>query len=109
MSYVVVVTEQAAHEMEEAAAWWARERSVEQAERWYAGIRQAISTLNQRPERYPTAPENSDFSYELRELHYGLGARPTHRVVFTIVKQTVIVLAVRHGAQDQLHPDDLSS
>jgi hypothetical protein len=31
MKFAVVVTEQAAWEMEEAAAWWARERSVEQA------------------------------------------------------------------------------
>ena len=39
MTYAVAITEQAAREMEESAAWWARERSVEQSERWYAGIR----------------------------------------------------------------------
>jgi len=102
MTFTVVVTEQAAREKEDAAEWWARERFVEQAERWYAGIRHAITTLAEQPERCPRTAEDGDFSYELRELHYGLGPRPTHRAVFTIVKETVVVLAVRHGAQDRL-------
>jgi hypothetical protein len=32
MTYAVAITEQAAREMEDSAAWWARERSVEQSE-----------------------------------------------------------------------------
>lgn len=107
MTYAVVVTEQAAREMEESAAWWARERSVEQAERWYAGIRAAISTLAERPERWPQAAEDGDFPYPVRELHYGVGSHPTHRAVFTIVRETVVVLTVRHGAQDRLRPGDV--
>lgn len=107
MTYAVVVTEQAAREIEESAEWWARERSIEQAERWYTGIRLAIATLAEQPERCPPAAEDGEFPYPLRELHYGLGSRPTHRAVFTIVKQTVVVLAVRHGAQDKLHPGDV--
>ncbi|MCE9604008.1 MAG: type II toxin-antitoxin system RelE/ParE family toxin [Planctomycetia bacterium] len=107
MTYTVVVTEQAAREMEDAATWWARERSVEQAERWYAGIRSAVSMLTEMPERCPLAAEHVDFRYALRELYYGLGSRPTHRAVFTIVKQTVIVLAVRHFAQDTLRAGDI--
>jgi plasmid stabilization system protein ParE len=43
----------------------------------------------------------------MRELHFGVGARPTHRVIFTIVKQTVVVLAVRHAAQNVLRPEDI--
>jgi plasmid stabilization system protein ParE len=107
MTYAVVITEQAAREMEDAAEWWARERSAEQAERWYSGIRQAISGLAEQPQRRPLAAENVDFSYELRELHFGLGSRPTHRAVFAIVKQTVVVLAVRHVAQDRIRPGDI--
>jgi plasmid stabilization system protein ParE len=106
MKYSVVVTEQAAWEIEEAAAWWARERSAEQAERWYEGIRDSIGRLDEEPLRRPLSAENGDFSYELRELHYGLGSRPTHRAVFTIIGQTVVVLAVRHVAQDRILPWD---
>ncbi|MGC3966124.1 MAG: type II toxin-antitoxin system RelE/ParE family toxin [Pirellulales bacterium] len=93
--------------MEESAEWWAHERSPEQAERWYAGIRQAVAGLAEHPEQWPQAAESSEFAYVLREILYGLGPRPTHRAVFTIVKQTVVVLSVRHAAQDQLKPDDL--
>jgi hypothetical protein len=31
---------------------------------------------------------------------------PADSAVFTIVKETVVVLTVRHGAQDRLNPDD---
>jgi hypothetical protein len=39
-------------------------------------------------------------------LHFGLGSRPTHRAVFTIVNETVVVLTVRHAAQDRLQQSD---
>lgn len=107
MSRTVVVTEQAAREIEVIAEWWAHERSVEQAERWYTGIRQAITTLAEQPERCPLATEHLDFHYELREELFGVSSRPTHRIVFTIVKQTVVVLAVRHGAQDVIRPGEI--
>lgn len=107
MRYTVVTTERAAREIEEAAAWWARERSVEQAEQWYLGIRAAIANLATSPERWAIAAERQRFPYEIRELHFGLGSRPTHRVLFTIVKETVLVLTVRHAAQDRIRPKDI--
>jgi plasmid stabilization system protein ParE len=45
MTCTVITTERAAQEIEDAAAWWAENRSVEQAERWYRGIRAAIAGL----------------------------------------------------------------
>lgn len=107
MRYIVVTTERAAQEIENAAAWWARERSIEQADRWYQGIRLAIASLADSPERWALADENGSFRYELRELHYGLGSHPTHRVLFTILKETVVVLTVRHAAQRPIDPSDL--
>ena len=103
----VVVTEQAARQLEDMAGWWSHHRSREQAERWYAGIRQIIAGLSNHPERYPRAAESGTFRHELREAYYGLGARPTHRIVFSILKQTVVVLTIRHVAQDRLQPEDL--
>jgi plasmid stabilization system protein ParE len=108
MTYAVVTTERAAGEIEEAAAWWARERSVEQADRWYQGIRAAIAGLAASPEALPVAAEQGQFPYEIRELHYGLGSSPTHRVIFTIVRETVLVLTVRHAAQRPLTREDLA-
>ena len=45
MTYTVVVTERAARDLEEATVWWARERSAEQAYRWYAKIRKKSTRL----------------------------------------------------------------
>lgn len=50
---------------------------------------------------------NGDFPYDLRELHFGLRSRPSHRVLFTITGTTVIVLTVRHVAQQAVQPNDL--
>jgi plasmid stabilization system protein ParE len=88
MTYAVAMSEQAAREMEESAAWWAQERSVEQSERWYTGIRHAITKVAEQPDRYPRAAEDGAFPHPLRELHYGLGSRPTHRVVFADAVKT---------------------
>jgi plasmid stabilization system protein ParE len=59
--HLVVTTERAAREIEDAAGWWARERSVEQAERWYQGIRAAIAGLANSPERWAIAAERPWF------------------------------------------------
>jgi plasmid stabilization system protein ParE len=107
MKYQVIFTEPAATTIEENAVWWARERSADQASRWYDGIRAAILSLDEFPQRCPLAPENDRFPYELRDLYFGLGSRPTHRIIFTIVTHHVVVLAVRHGAQRDLRHGDL--
>jgi plasmid stabilization system protein ParE len=60
MTYTVVITERAARAMEDSADRWARERSVDQAEHWYLGIRRAIGTLDEAPERHPFAAEHAD-------------------------------------------------
>jgi hypothetical protein len=37
----------------------------------------------------------------------GLGRRPSHRVVFTIRPEGVVVLRVRHLAQERIAADDV--
>lgn len=107
MTYRVVLTRQADFELEAAADWWALHRSRAQAARWYAGFSDAIAALAENPERCPLARENGLFPYEIRELYYGLGPRPTHRAVFTMRPDVVLVLAIRHAAQADLAEGDL--
>ena len=107
MTHHVVLTRRADRELEDAADWWAEHRSSHQAAHWYAGFSDAIASLRENPERCPLAPENGRFPYEIRELHYGLGSRPTHRAVFTIRPDMVLVLTIRHAAQAELTEDDL--
>jgi len=107
MSYPIAYTHRALSELDAASEWWARHRSAVQAARWYAGFSAAIDSLAENPDRCPLARENGLFPYELRELHYGLGSRPTHRAVFTIRPDAIVILTIRHVAQKDLTAEDL--
>mgnify|MGYP002725773115 CR=1 FL=1 len=68
-----------------------------------------IRGLAETPHSLPVADENDEFAYEIRQLNFGLSSRPTHRAIFTIVEpDVVLVLAIRHTAQDRITPDDIS-
>jgi plasmid stabilization system protein ParE len=107
MTYLVRVSDQARSEIDRAFAWWAENRSREQAVKWYNGILASIESLGGNPDRCALARESERFPYEIRELHFGLGSRPTHRVVFTIRRDTVVVLTVRHAAQADISLEDV--
>src|SRR5437868_1917811 len=108
MSLRVVITEQAEREMQSAFDWWAEHRSKRQADWWYAGLSKAIADLSENPERHAHSREGNGFPYEIRDLLFGLGRRPTHRAIFTIRGVDVVVLAVRHVAQRDLLPDEIA-
>jgi plasmid stabilization system protein ParE len=108
MIHHVIITRRAEREMHDAAHWWASNRSAERANRWLTGLRRKLESLAKSPTRCPLAQENAQFPYELRELRYGVGSRPTHRAVFTIADNLVLVVAVRHLAQDQIRPEDVT-
>ncbi len=108
MTYRVIVTPQARSEFYHDALWWAEYHSVEQAQRWLDGFERVIKSLANNPEKYSVARENDDFPFDLRQLNYGLGGKPTHRAVFEIRDDEVIVHGIRHLARRGLTPDDLS-
>jgi plasmid stabilization system protein ParE len=107
MTYRVLLTERARRDLETGCTWWAQNRSHEQARRWYNGFAAAIGSLKTSPEKHARAQESEALPYELRQLNYGVGRRPTHRAVFMIRADVVVVLRVRHLAQDHLSPNDL--
>jgi len=100
MSFRVVLTERAAR-------WWAENRSLAQAERWYDGFLEAINSLKENPERFAVAPESGRFPFEIRQINYGPRARSTHRAVFVVRAKSVVVLTVRHLAREDLAAEDL--
>jgi toxin ParE1/3/4 len=70
------------------------------ARKWYFGLKDAIRTLRDNPNRCPTTPEAA----QLRHLLYG--NRPhIYRVIYRVVEnqvenqKEVKVLFIRHGAQ----------
>ncbi len=103
----LLITGPAKQDLQLAHDWWASHHSAEQAARWYLGIQKAIESLQTMPERCSFASERDLLEQGVRQLLYGLGRRPTHRIVFGIDGETVIIFRVRHTSQDVLTSDDL--
>jgi plasmid stabilization system protein ParE len=107
VTYEVRIAPRAFKSLRRSARWWAKHRSPSQALRWYEGFVTAINSLAENPERRPLARENNDLPVEARDLTYGLGRRPTHRAVFIVRPNVVVVIAVRHLAQRNLRLEDI--
>lgn len=78
-------------------------RSSRAARTWYLGLRDAIRSLGDNPNRCPATPEDE----HLRHLLYG--SKPhIYRVIYRIEKQKEVeILHVRHGAREQFTPEQL--
>lgn len=107
MTYRVTILPRAKRQLLEQAFWWSENRSADQAFRWLEGFEQALASLANDPKRCSRARETIAFQFEVRELHYGLRNKATHRAVFEVRSDEVIVYSVRHLAQRDLAPDDL--
>jgi plasmid stabilization system protein ParE len=103
MTFRVEIARKAAREIEE-QYWWLAERSRAAAERWRQSLLDAVTSLEANPERCGEAPE-AEYHEGLRQLLHG--KRQRHRILFEIRGNAVIILRVRHAAQDLLGPDDL--
>ncbi|HVJ67402.1 MAG TPA: type II toxin-antitoxin system RelE/ParE family toxin [Caulifigura sp.] len=108
MTYRIILTGPADRDIRDCIRWWRINRSSEQAARWADRVFPALASLRQSPERCIPAPESDLFATGLRQLHFGVGRRTTHRILFTIVDDEVRVLRVRHIAQQELSLDDFS-
>jgi plasmid stabilization system protein ParE len=107
MKYQIEMLPRAIAELRSIVLWWAEHHSSEQAGRWLIGIEAAIGDLANHPEQHSLAIEADSFPFEVRELHYGVKRRKTHRVLFTIREDVVRVYSVRHLAQDVLTAEDI--
>jgi plasmid stabilization system protein ParE len=107
VSYRVTILPRAKRQLLEQALWWSKNRSADQAFRWLEGFEQALALLAGNPDRCSLARENEAFEAAIRELHYGLRNKATHRAVFEIRNDEVIVYAIRHLAQRELTPEDI--
>src|SRR5688572_18589616 len=99
MVYEVRITESAEIELEEAYAW-IHKSSPLNAERWRNELLEKAATLEQFPERCPIAPESKGARREIRQLVHGI-----YRLLFVVMKETVFILHVRHGARERMAPE----
>ena len=107
MIRVVGLTDRAFREMEAAHDWWAENRSPLQAAKLYNAFADAIESLESNSEQCPLSPENGLFPFEIHDFRFGVGRRKTHRAVFMIRSDMVLIVAVKHLAQRSLSPGDI--
>ncbi len=71
--------------------------------RWYRGLKQAILSLEEQPNRCPVTPENE----KLRHLLYG-NEPHVYRAIYRVVEKqkSVEVLHIRHGARSGFQGTD---
>lgn len=74
------------------------------AQRWYLGLKRAILTLEERPNRCPRAPEST----RLRQLLYGRKPH-VYRIIFRMIEKqkSVGILHIRHGARKPIFPVEI--
>ena len=97
MAYLVKIMPRA--ELDLARIYIVKDADHSQAAReWYFGMKDAIYTLEQNPERCPVTFENAKF----RQLLYG-NKPHVYRIIYRISgkKQVIEVLHIRHGARNQ--------
>lgn len=104
MTYQVLLLARAERDLDEVTDWIAR-NAPQTAGRWFDGFVAALASLRENPRRCGLARENDAFPFELRRLLYG--RHRNYRALFTIRGDQVLVLAIRHAAQDDISPDDL--
>lgn len=106
--FKVTITKPADDDIQSNYEWWRENRSKAQAEKWYDQIFKKLATLSHMPHRCPRSPESNKTGRSIHQMLFGTG-RPTHRIVFVIKDQMVVVLRVRGLSQDALESNDLSA
>ena len=89
--YVVVFEASGQINVREYYDWGCRAWGKKEAKRWVRQLREAVfSQLALIPKGFPLAPEDDEFSEEIRQMIVG-----RYRVLFTIRRRKVHVLHVR--------------
>jgi plasmid stabilization system protein ParE len=103
MAYLVNITLRAERDFESLY----REIHAEESDaalEWYRGLKEAVLSLEEQPNRCPVTPEKR----QLRHLLYG--SKPhIYRVIYRVMEKQkrVDILHVRHGARKKLQSADL--
>jgi plasmid stabilization system protein ParE len=72
--------------------------------KWYWGLKEAVLSLDEQPNRCPVTPEKNQF----RHLLYG-NKPHIYRVIYRVMEKQkrVEVLHIRHGARQKFKASDL--
>ncbi|WP_427162026.1 type II toxin-antitoxin system RelE/ParE family toxin [Aliinostoc sp. HNIBRCY26] len=100
MNYQVLIQPTAFQEIETSYRWMCDNLSAEVANNWYYELQDAITSLQEFPNRCSIAPEASFIGREIRQLW--VGKRRKYRVLFVVEEDVVAILHVRHSRQSYL-------
>ncbi|MBW4601415.1 MAG: type II toxin-antitoxin system RelE/ParE family toxin [Calothrix sp. FI2-JRJ7] len=100
MSYQIIIQPTAFQEIEDSYRWMCDNLSAETADEWYYQLQDAISSLQEFPNRCSLAPEAPTIGRTIRQLW--VGKRRKYRVLFVIEEDVVAILHVRHSHQPPL-------
>ncbi len=104
MAYLVSITSRAERDLAHLYGEINAEHS-DAALKWYLGLKEAILSLEVRPNRCPVTRRRD----KLRHLLYGHNSH-TYRVIYRVLEnqKQVEVLHIRHGARRKLKTSDLA-
>ena len=108
MAFRVELAPRALADLDQAADYIKEHGSLEQAEKWFNSMFDAIASLQKMPTRCPVAEESEGLSQEVRLLLHGRRGR-CYRVYYYIdhYNQTIRVFHVRHWARERLSAEEL--
>jgi addiction module RelE/StbE family toxin len=93
--YQVNLTQQAQNDLEQIFYYIAAD-SINNAANFVLQLEKKVASLEIFPDRHPLIPENEFFGTDYRHLIY-----KKYRIVYRIVKKSVFVLRIFHGAKLQ--------
>jgi toxin ParE1/3/4 len=104
MAYLVNITSRAQRDLAQLYRQINAESS-HAALQWYRGLKEAILSLEDQPNRCPTTPEND----KLRHLLYG-NKPHIYRAIYRVLEKQkqVEVLHIRHGARRRVKDSDVA-
>lgn len=104
MAYLINITFRAERDLAHLYAEINAEHS-EAALKWYRGLKEAVLSLEEQPNRCSLTREND----ELRQLLYGHKPH-IYRVIYRVLEKQkhVEVLHIRHGARRKFRPSDVA-
>lgn len=106
MRFTVLLTTRAIQDLEHARDYIAQS-SPETAERWHRRFLDALLRLEENPESRSLAPEDSAFSFTLRQFLFRTKSRLANRALFTVIGNEVWILAIRRPGQPLITAADV--
>ena len=105
MNYPVLFVQRAEQNILAALTWY-QKNAPDVSARWHKSLNSTLRRLRENPDRFPLAHETETFPYRLREVLFGAGRRKTHRILFVVRPNAVVIYAIRHVAQNDFDPLD---